>query len=159
METLQSEIQPFIEQKEKHETKLMDLQKDVDGSKAALQLSESELKICKENETTEMRKYATAKSDMDEALVSFEEKQTKMREHESSIPQLQAELAQKHKELEKNKSDEQKLMATIQSQRVDIEEKSQAMQKFRSNNKVLDALMRQKMEGKIPGVLGRLVSK
>lgn len=31
------------------------------------------------------------------------------------------------------------------------------MQAMRSNNKVLDALMRQKIEGKIPGVLGRLV--
>lgn len=29
---------------------------------------------------------------------------------------------------------------------------------MRSNNKVLDFLMRQKGEGKIPGILGRLVS-
>lgn len=32
------------------------------------------------------------------------------------------------------------------------------MQAMRSNNKVLDFLMRQKSEGKIPGILGRLVS-
>lgn len=32
------------------------------------------------------------------------------------------------------------------------------MQSMRSNNKVLDFLMRQKAEGKIPGILGRLVS-
>ena len=32
------------------------------------------------------------------------------------------------------------------------------MQATRSNNKVLDFLMRQKNEGKLPGILGRLVS-
>ena len=30
------------------------------------------------------------------------------------------------------------------------------MQSSRSNNKILDSLMRQKSEGKIPGILGRL---
>lgn len=32
------------------------------------------------------------------------------------------------------------------------------MQQMRSNNRVLDYLMQKKIEGKLPGVLGRLVS-
>lgn len=157
LETLQSEIQPLIDQKVAFQTQLIDLQKDVDGSRAALQLSESELKICKENETTEQRKYETLKSALDDARGSYEEKTSMMREHETSIPQLQAELTQKRQELDKNKRDEQKLAATIQTQRTDIEEKTRSMQASRSNNKVLDSLMRQKLEGNIPGILGRLV--
>lgn len=39
-----------------------------------------------------------------------------------------------------------------------IEEKAQLMQQARSNNKVLEHLMRKKVKGELPGVLGRLVS-
>lgn len=39
-----------------------------------------------------------------------------------------------------------------------IEEKSVMMQQARSNNKVLEHLMRKKIKGELPGVLGRLVS-
>lgn len=38
-----------------------------------------------------------------------------------------------------------------------IEEKSVLMQQARSNNKVLEHLMRKKIGGELPGVLGRLV--
>lgn len=40
-----------------------------------------------------------------------------------------------------------------------IEERSRTMQQMRSNNRVLDYLMKKKIEGKLPGVLGRLVSE
>lgn len=39
-----------------------------------------------------------------------------------------------------------------------IDEKQKLMQQARSNNKVLEHLMRKKISGELPGVFGRLVS-
>ena len=37
-----------------------------------------------------------------------------------------------------------------------IQEKTTSMQQMRSNNRVLDYLMKKKIDGKLPGVMGRL---
>lgn len=98
----------------------MDLQVAVDESKAALTLSESELKICKENETSERRKYETLQSALIESRQSLQGRQSEISGHEENIPALRASLETKNKELQANKAEEQELSRTLNSQRTDV---------------------------------------
>lgn len=47
--------------------------------------------------------------------------------------------------------------ATVRDMRQKVEEAKSSLSSTRSRGKVLDALMQQKRNGKIPGILGRLV--
>lgn len=98
----------------------MDLQVAVDESKAALTLSESELKICKENETSEKRKYETLQTALTESRQNLEERQSEITSHEGSIPALRLSLETKRKELHENKVEEQELSRKLNSQRADV---------------------------------------
>lgn len=120
LESLQTEIRPLIEKKEQFETKLMDLQVAVDESKAALILSESELKICKENETSEKRKYETLQSALTESRQSLEARKSEIAGHEESLPALRLSLETKRKELQENKVEEQNLSRKLHAQRADV---------------------------------------
>lgn len=98
----------------------MDLQVTVDESKAALTLSESELKICKENETSEKRKYETLQLALTESRQSLQARQTEIADRMESIPALRLSLETKHKELQENKVEEQELSRKLHSQRADV---------------------------------------
>lgn len=120
LESLQTEIRPLIEKKEHFETNLMVLQVAVDESKAALTLSESELKICKENETSERRKYETLHMALTESRQSLAARQSEIADHMESIPELRLSMEAKCKELEENKREEEQLSSLLHSQRADV---------------------------------------
>uniref|UniRef100_A0A8D8BBH1 Structural maintenance of chromosomes protein n=1 Tax=Culex pipiens TaxID=7175 RepID=A0A8D8BBH1_CULPI len=154
--TLKDETQPLLEQKEQLQTELIDLKKAVDDSKSALALAESELKICQHNETTEKRKLETLKYSYEESAKSHQEKQTRLQELEQSFPQLQQDFTAAQNKLKENVTEEKDLRNQLRTIQTKLQESMQSMQATRSQGKVLDALMRQKNEGRIPGILGRL---
>lgn len=130
LESLQSETQPLIEKKEKFETELIDLQKNVDECKAALTLSESELKICQSNETMEKRKYESLKVGYEEAENALTEKQAKLQELNKIIPEIKKEIFTKQNELQQNKIEEQRLTQQIRAQRADVSFEKKQLQYF-----------------------------
>ncbi|XP_075152440.1 structural maintenance of chromosomes 4-like protein gluon [Haematobia irritans] len=153
---LEEQTKPLIEKREKLETELMDLKLNVDEAKADLALSQSELKILKSDETAETRKYETLKASYEESEQDLKDKKEKTGELKGRLPLLKKEIHEKTQTLQKLQQDEQQLRQKIQMIKSEINEKTVSIQAMRSNNKVLDFLMRQKAEGKIPGILGRL---
>ncbi|XP_017152259.1 structural maintenance of chromosomes protein 4 [Drosophila miranda] len=153
---LKKQTEPLTEKRLKLTDELVGLKEKVNSANAALQLHESELKILKQVETTETRKYESLMSSYQQSQQSLEEKTNKMVEIKQSIPEMKTEIATKSAEVEKLNKEERNLSVQCTKLKVEINERSRNMQSQRSNDKVLDFLMRQKMEGKIPGILGRL---
>ncbi|KAH8308273.1 hypothetical protein KR059_009767 [Drosophila kikkawai] len=153
---LKEKSEPLTEKRLKLSDELVGLKEKVNAAKAELQVFESQLKILKQAETTETRKYQTLKDSYEQSQKSLEEKLTKVDELKESIPRMQTEIATKTAEVEKMVHEERNLSIKCNKLRTEINERSSNMQAQRSNDKVLDFLMRQKMEGKIPGILGRL---
>ncbi|KMY90563.1 structural maintenance of chromosomes protein 4 [Drosophila simulans] len=147
---------PLTEKRLKLSDELVGLKEKVNTAKGELQVFESQLKILKQAETTESRKYETLKSSYEQSQKSLEEKVTRVDELKESIPQMKTEIVSKSAEVDKMVKEERNLSMQCNKLRTEINERSSVMQAQRSNNKVLDFLMRMKMEGKIPGILGRL---
>ncbi|KAH8328703.1 hypothetical protein KR067_013553 [Drosophila pandora] len=153
---LKEKSEPLTEQRLKLSDELVGLKEKVNAAKAELQVFESQLKILKQAETTETRKYETLKSSYEQSQQSLQEKVAKVDELKESIPRMKTEIATKSAEVDKLVKEERNLSMQCNKIRVEINERSSNMQAQRSNDKVLDFLMRLKMEGKIPGILGRL---
>ncbi|XP_050086478.1 structural maintenance of chromosomes protein 4 [Anopheles aquasalis] len=159
MTTLRDETAVLLEEKEKVQTELIDLKRVVDESKSALSLAESELNILQSDEIMERRKLETLRYSFDESNKNFEEKRQRLQELEQALPATRAELAEEQQKLTQNTNEEKELRMELRGVQGKLQESMQAMQAMqstRSQGKVLDALMRQKNEGRIPGILGRL---
>uniref|UniRef100_A0A1A9X0Q7 Structural maintenance of chromosomes protein n=1 Tax=Glossina brevipalpis TaxID=37001 RepID=A0A1A9X0Q7_9MUSC len=153
---MEEQTKPLIEEREKRETELIDLKIHVDEAKADLALSESELKILKHDEVSETRKYESMKTSYEESQKTLNEKKVTMQELEGNLPVIKKEIEEKSNALLQLQQNEQNMRTQLMTIKSEINEKTISMQAVRSNNKVLDFLMRQKNEGKIPGILGRL---
>ncbi|XP_037708977.1 structural maintenance of chromosomes protein 4 [Drosophila subpulchrella] len=147
---------PLTEKRLKLSDELVGLKEKVNAAKGELQVIESQLKILKQAETTETRKYETLKNSYEQSQKSLEEKVARVDELKESIPRMKDEIANKTAEVDKMVKEERNLSMQCNKLRTEINERSTVMQAQRSNNKVLDFLMRMKAEGKIPGILGRL---
>ncbi|BFF94349.1 structural maintenance of chromosomes protein 4 [Drosophila madeirensis] len=153
---LKQKTEPLTEQRLKLSDELVGLKEQVNSSKAALQVHESELRMLKQVETTETRKYESLMSSYQQSQQSLDEMVGKVAQLKQGIPEMKTEIASKSAEVEKLTKEERNLSTKCTKLRDEINERSRNMQFQQSNNRVLDFLMRQKMEGKIPGILGRL---
>ncbi|XP_055593544.1 structural maintenance of chromosomes protein 4 [Uranotaenia lowii] len=154
--TLKDETKVLLEEKEKLQTELIDLKKAVDDSKSALSLAESELKICQHNETTEKRKLETLRYSYEDSNKTYQEKNERLKELEESLPQLRTDMQTAQGKLQENIAEEKELRQELRAVQGKLQESMSSMQATRSQGKVLDAIMRQKNEGRIQGILGRL---
>uniref|UniRef100_A0A182W7U1 Structural maintenance of chromosomes protein n=1 Tax=Anopheles minimus TaxID=112268 RepID=A0A182W7U1_9DIPT len=154
--TLQDETKVLLEAKEKLQTQLIELKREVDESKSALTIAESELKICQHDEIMEQRKLESLRYSYEETEKDLEEKQARLKMLEEALPTTRAELETATQKLQANRNEEKEQRQALRSVQGKLQESMAAMQSTRSQGKVLDALMRQKNEGRIPGILGRL---
>ncbi|SPP82285.1 structural maintenance of chromosomes protein 4 [Drosophila guanche] len=156
LQELKQKTEPLTEQRLKLSDELVGLKEQVNSCKAALQVHESELRMLKQVETTETRKYESLMSSYQQSQQNLDEMVGKVAQLKQGIPEMKSEIASKSAEVEKLTKEERNLSTKCTKLRDEINERSRNMQFQQSNNRVLDFLMRQKMEGKIPGILGRL---
>ncbi|KAH8409526.1 hypothetical protein KR222_007722, partial [Zaprionus bogoriensis] len=156
LDALKEQSQPLTEKRLECSDKLIGLKESVNTAREQLQVHESKLKILKQVETTEARKYDSLKCAYDEASGSLEQNRSKLQELSEQLPEMKQQLQAKAAEVDKLGKEERNLSAKCRKVREEINERTCNMQAQRSNDKVLDFLMRQKAEGKIPGILGRL---
>ncbi|XP_017857516.1 PREDICTED: structural maintenance of chromosomes protein 4 [Drosophila arizonae] len=156
LKLLKEQSEPLTEKRLKFSDELIGLQEAVNTAREEVQVHESKLKILKQVETTEARKYESLKSSYEAAQQSLESMTSKLEELNTNMPQLEQEIRTKSAEVQKLSHEERNLAMQCSKLREEINERSSNMQAQRSNDKVLDFLMRMKAEGKIPGILGRL---
>ncbi|XP_037943641.1 structural maintenance of chromosomes protein 4-like [Teleopsis dalmanni] len=149
---VEEQMKPLREKRTKLVTELFDFKQIFDSAKSEQILLEKELNILKRDETVEANKYATLKTSYDVSLKSLETQKEKFEEIQAKLPEIALCIKEKKQELVQLNQD-----AKTKRQQVNVL-KSQvtSLRMARYNNKVVDFLIREKLSGKIPGVLGRL---
>lgn len=156
IKTLVHDSKPFQEAKEPLERELGTIKATLDKLKADYSEAEKELEIIQKDETTESRKYESLRHSLEETKKQLEEKQSSMTESQASLPAMREQLTNKQTELKDLQVQETELIADLRKIRSKLDENRSNMQMAQSNNRVLNALMKEKQKGTIPGVLGRL---
>ncbi|KAH9645434.1 hypothetical protein HF086_006460 [Spodoptera exigua] len=155
-EGTKSRTQSLQETKDKLQGKLMELKKIVDEANNCYKLAESELKIYLSTEKKENEKLENMQAAYEKASSALEQKKPLQEELSQSLPQQEKQLNEMNHKIQKLKKEEATLIAEVRPLRAQIEESRQAMSANTSRNKVLNALMNEKRNGRLPGIFGRL---
>lgn len=156
LNNIKIDTKPFQDEKEPLEKELGDLKATLDERKADYVEAEKELEIILKDETTESRKYESLRHSFDEVKQQLVEKQNTLTESQVSLPEMKESLMTKQQELKQVQQQEAEVLADLRKIRLKLDENQSNMQMAQSNNRVLNALMKEKQKGKIPGILGRL---
>lgn len=158
MANLREKTEPLLNERSELETKLISLRKNVDQAKAAYDIAQSELELYISVEKVEKEKLENLRESLEQTASTLKERQKQLALFETKIPATERNLKQAQNELDEAKTHEIEKTAQLQKMRITFEEQRSAMQASKSRNRVLDSLMREKREGRIPGIFGRLVS-
>ncbi|CAH0403323.1 unnamed protein product [Chilo suppressalis] len=156
MAGVRSKTQGLQETKDKLQAKLMDLKKIVDEANKEYKLAESELKIYLSTEQKETEKLEKMREAYEKAAKDLEEKKSLQQELSSSVPTDEKKLSEIQTQLNSLKREESTVSNEARSLRAQLEESRQAMSANKSRGRVLDALMKEKKTGRLPGIYGRL---
>lgn len=156
LQTLVKDTKPLQDEKAPLEKEVGTLKATLDKLKADYSEAEKELEIIQKDETTENRKYESLKNSLEETIRDVEQKKTTLADTKASIPEMKENLSQKQQEVKKLQELEAETLADYRKIRVTIDENRSNMQMAQSNNRVLNALMKEKQKGNLPGILGRL---
>lgn len=159
MAELSKKTAPLLNERSELEKKLISLRKDVDQAQSAFDIAQSELKLYTSIELIEKEKFEKVKQSLEVAKNNLISRNVELQNLNNQIPSKAEELVKVQKELEVTRKKENEVALKLKGMRISFEEQKFAMQANRSRNKIIDSLMREKREGRIPGVFGRLVCK
>ncbi|KYM95663.1 PREDICTED: structural maintenance of chromosomes protein 4 [Cyphomyrmex costatus] len=156
MSNLREKTEPLLNERSKLEKQLISLRKDVDQAKAAYDIAQSELELYISVEKVEKEKLENLRESLERTASTLKERQKQLALFETKIPATERSLKQAQSELNEAKALEIEKTTQLQKMRITLEEQRSAMHASRSRNHVLDSLMKEKREGRIPGIFGRL---
>lgn len=148
--------EPLLKKRAEFEKKLISLRKDVDDAKATFNLAESELELYTSVEKTEKAKLENLEQTTQTTIDKFDNRKEQLAQLEIKIPATKASLDKAQTKLDAIKSKEIEYTGRLRGMRVQYQEQSSAMQNNKSKNRIIDALMREKAEGRLNGIFGRL---
>jgi len=156
MASLKSDTQVFQDEKAKHESKLVDLKKYVNEAASELDLATNEHEVYVSAELKEKNRLEDLNTRIQNTKESVKEKIANLKEFDQTLPAKENELIDAASELEKVTTSAEKAKERLQTLRYDYDEKKSAQNASKSHGQVHDALMQQKNNGNIPGIIGRL---
>ncbi|KAK4886823.1 hypothetical protein RN001_003094 [Aquatica leii] len=154
--SLRTVTQELQEEKEQLQTELVDLNKEVDETKSAFTLAESELNLCISNEENERKKLENLKSTHSTIQQTIAERSAEINLLKKKLPTTKKSLKESTDTFNSAKEEEAGLIGELRKHRASLAEVKSSMQATRSRGRVLDSLMQQKREGKCSGLFGRL---
>ncbi|KAL6437433.1 hypothetical protein ACFW04_005134 [Cataglyphis niger] len=156
MAGLRTQTEPLLNERSDLEKELISLRKNVDQAKAAYDIAQSELELYISVEKVEKEKLESLRESVKRTTSTLKERQKELELFERKIPATENSLKQAQDELNDAKRREVEKVAQLKKMQMTFEEKRSAMQASKSRNRILDALMREKREGRMPGIFGRL---
>jgi len=156
MASLKTDTQVFQDEKAKHESKLVDLKKSVNEAASELDLATNEHEVYISAEVKEKNRLEDLKTRIQTTKDSVKDKAAKLVELERNIPAKEQELNGASVELERVTGTGEQAKERLQVMRYEYEEKKSAQNASKSHGRVHDALMQQKTNGNIPGIIGRV---
>ncbi|XP_011138577.1 structural maintenance of chromosomes protein 4 isoform X2 [Harpegnathos saltator] len=156
MAELKEKAKPLLNERSKLEKHLILLRKNVNQAKAEHDIAQSELELYTSVEKVEKNKLNSLRETIERNSTTIQERLEGLSLLTTKIPATESNLNQTQSEMNKMKAHEVEMTARLKKLRVTFEEQRSAMQTSRSQNRILDSLMREKREGRIPGIFGRL---
>ncbi|XP_004933572.1 structural maintenance of chromosomes protein 4 [Bombyx mori] len=153
---VRAKTQTLQEKKDKLQIKLIGLKNIVHEANKKFKLTESELKIYLSTEQKENAKLVNMKNAYDKARSEIEEKKRLLQELTTSVPADENMIGEMKTKLDGLKREEASVSSELRTLRIQLEESRQAMSANKSRGRVLDALMKEKRNGNLPGIFGRL---
>ena len=156
LESLKAETQVFQDQKEKLETELIGFTKIEDEKESNLNIAQGEVDVLTQNEQKEKIKLEQYEQRLAQANIDYEDKDAQLKDNEKVLPNLIQNNEKYRKELQEVTKEYDTLNGRLRMTRSSYEETKTAQANTKGRGKVLDALMRQRQSGAIPGIYGRL---
>ena len=153
---MKAETQVFQDQKEKLETGLIGFTKIENEKEANLNLAQGEVDVLTQNEQKEKIKLEQLEQRYVQANTDFADKEVQLKDNEKVLPNLIKNTEKNEQELQNVTAEYEALSGRCRLTRTNYEETRSAQQQTRGRGAVLDALMRQRQSGAIPGIFGRL---
>lgn len=119
-------------------------------------MSKTELDLYKNQEESEKTKLDELKKRLDETTAELKKREEELKKLSMEIPEHEEKIKSLKTELQKLREEEVRLTEDRRKQQLKVEEVRVALHSNRGRGKVLDSLMQQKLEGKIPGIFGRM---
>ncbi|EDO40646.1 predicted protein [Nematostella vectensis] len=156
MAGLKSETEGLQNEKEEKEKQLMEKNKDVNETKSKMDVAKSELEIYNSQHKNAQTQLREAHANLESVIQKQTQRKSEIKSIEKELPDLKNNLKKAEADLEKAVQGEAKSSQELRSIRSKVEEARSSLQASRSRGNVLEALMKQKAAGKIPGLYGRL---
>ncbi|XP_014215736.1 structural maintenance of chromosomes protein 4 [Copidosoma floridanum] len=156
MSGLKEKTEPLIKKRAKLEKELVTQRKAVDDAKSVFDIAKSKLDLYQSEEQTEKDKLERLKESVKITSDRLSETKKKIAAIEPKIPATEKSLQQAQRELEDLKNRENEANMHLRNKRMKYDEQKSAMQAGTSRNHILNALMREKRESRLPGIYGRL---
>jgi len=156
MASLKMDTQQWQDEKAKHQTKLVDLKKAVNEAAEELNLAQNEHDVY----VSEERK---AKDRLEEMKNTIVNKKEAVKDKSKTLEELTKKIPEKSRDLRSSEEEAEKLNGSfaqgrqrLSAMRTEYQEKKSSQSQAKSSGQVVDALMAQKRNGNIPGIIGRL---
>ncbi|KAI4503798.1 hypothetical protein M0802_001201 [Mischocyttarus mexicanus] len=156
MSGLREKTEPLLNERSELEKHLISLRKDVDEAKSIFDIENSKLQLYTSVEQTEREKLNNIEETLTTTVNTIKERTEQLISLNKKIPATQKSLDQANQEFKEVKNREIQMTSKLKNLRISYEEKKSAMQASNSRNKILNSLMQEKREGRIPGIFGRL---
>ncbi|TKS80947.1 Structural maintenance of chromosomes protein 4 [Collichthys lucidus] len=156
MESLKEETSGLQQDKETKEKELMELSKAVNETRSRMDLAQSELDIYLSRHNTAVTQLNTAKQTLQTTSDTLRERRAAIKDLEVKVPQEEQALKKDEEELGQLMKVDNETREVVREMRQKVDEAKSSLSSNRSRGKVLDALMQQKKNGRLPGIFGRL---
>jgi len=155
-EKLKVETGPFHVELDKKQKEYLPWQKKIDDVQSKINICQSEYNMLNERSKSANNELTKAKADLETMAQTLLDRQKEITALKKQIEDSGKKLAQAKKEMETLNGQDVKLAADIRELRTKEEELTSQLQASKSQNKVLNALMKEKTKGKFVGIYGRL---
>merc|ERR1711962_1166402 len=156
MANLKSDTQVWQDEKAKHQTKLVDLKKAVNEASEELNLAKNEHDVYVSEETNAKNRLEDIQNRIVQTKEQVKEKSKTLEELNKKIPQRSKELKSSEAEVQTVSGNHEQSRQRLNVMRSEFQEKKSSQSQAKSQGAVVDALMGQKRNGNIPGIIGRL---
>ncbi|XP_063224263.1 structural maintenance of chromosomes protein 4-like [Bacillus rossius redtenbacheri] len=153
---LQEETSELQDKRDAANTRLLPLKTAANDAKALYDIANSELELYVKKEKSESAKLDQLRTNLEKVSSLLAQRKTELSELQARVPTASDELREWEKQLASAAEDERKVSAEVLRGRQSVAETRNCLEENKSRGVVIDSLMAEKREGRLPGIFGRL---
>lgn len=154
--SLEGDLKPLRTTREKYETELMAMQKEINEAKTALELKKSDLDQYLLNERQEKSRLLSLESDLKSNISNLEDKKKLVAGVTSDLPASEKRIEENLAKAKKLEAKRKEIESKLNQENQTLMDAKNMVREKESRNRVLTKIMEQKRSGHINGIFGRL---